>query len=753
MNRQDRISQLISKMTLEEKASLCSGQGPWHTQGLERLGLEPLVVTDGPHGVRLASNPGSFGDGSNKPATCFPTNSAIASSWDVELVREIGRALAKECKALGVHVLLGPGINLKRSPLGGRNFEYYSEDPYLAGEMGTAFVQGVQENGVGTSLKHFACNNQEFERMTISAEVDERAMREIYLAAFERVVKKAQPWTVMCAYNKINGTYASENRYLLTDILRDEWGFQGVVVSDWGAVNNRVKGAEAGLDLEMPGPSPANDQKLVDAVRRGELDESVLDTIVGRYLDLWFKAQEGQEKTQEPDFEEHHRLARKAAAESMVLLKNENAILPLDTGTLSSISVIGRTATEPRFQGGGSSKVNPTKVDIPLDEIRKAAGDQIAVSYAPGYPDKNELDENLLGEAVELASSSDVALLFVGLPDRIESEGYDRPHMDLPENQIRLIEAVAQVQPNTVVVLSNGSAVNMTPWVNQVPAVLEAWLSGQAGGGAVADVLFGKVNPSGKLSETFPVKLSDNPSYLNFPGENGTVRYGEGLYIGYRYYDKKQIRPLFPFGYGLSYTTFTYSDLVLDKRLMKDTETLTVKVKVSNAGSRAGKEVVQLYVRPRQSRLNRPDKELKGFAKLQLQPGETKEAVFTLTERDFAYYDPAFKDWVVDSGEYDILVGKSSAEICLQDTVHVESTRPLRKALTKDSSLREWLADEKGRAVLLSALPQEQVQMLTSGESELSDLFLNIPLKKLTMLSGGRLTEDMIDQLVQAARM
>lgn len=752
----EKIDELIRQMTLEEKASLCSGQGPWHTQALERLGIPALTLTDGPHGVRLSVKPEEFGVWEHHPATCFPTNSAMAASWDTELVREVGKALAEECKALGVHVLLGPGINMKRSPLCGRNFEYYSEDPVLAGEMATAFVQGVQERGVGTSVKHYACNNQEFERMSINAEVDERTLREIYLPAFERVVKKAQPWTIMCAYNRINGVYGSEHRYLLTDILRDEWGFDGIVVSDWGAVNDRVAGLKAGLDLQMPGPAPRDDEKIVQAVRSGELDERVLDETVRRLLELVFKAtgavqeKDGKENRVEVDFAAHHQLARRAAAECMVLLKNDGNLLPLDAAALTSLAVIGRTAVEPRFQGGGSSQINPTQVDIPLEEIKKLAPN-VTVTYAEGYPDSDEIDAKLIDEAVSAARQADVAVLFIGLPDRIESEGYDRKNMDLPENQVRLVQAVAAVQSNVVVVLNNGSAITMKPWIDQVPAVLEAWLPGQAGGGAIADILFGKVNPSGKLSETFPEKLADNPSYLNFPGENGVVRYGEGLFIGYRYYDKKQIRPLFPFGYGLSYTEFEYSDLKLDRTKMKDTEQLTVTVTVKNIGDRAGKEVVQLYINPKQSRLIRPDKELKGFAKVALEPGEAKEVTFTLSARDFAYYDPSYKTWVVETGEYEILIAKSAADIALKAVVRVESTQELRKPLTKDTSLKDWIADERGLAVLKSVIPEAMLQPFTQVDSALADMFLAIPLRKLVNFSGGMLTDEILDQIVAKA--
>ncbi|NLP31347.1 MAG: glycosyl hydrolase, partial [Clostridiales bacterium] len=544
------IKKLISQMTLEEKAGLCSGLDFWHLKGVERLGIPPIMVTDGPHGLRKQEqNADHVGINVSVPATCFPTAAGLASSWNRELVEKVGAALGEECQAEGVSVLIGPGANIKRSPLCGRNFEYFSEDPYLSSEMAASHIKGVQSQGVGTSLKHFAANNQEHRRMSVDAIVDERTLREIYLSSFEGAVKKGKPWTVMCSYNKVNGEYASEDEFLLTDILRDEWGFEGFVVSDWGAVNERVKGLEAGLDLEMPSSFGVGDSKIVEAVRNGILPEEILDKAVERVLNIIFKAVDNKKENATYDKEAHHQLAREVAKECMVLLKNEDKILPLKKQ--GTIAIIGEFAKRPRYQGGGSSHVNPTKLDDIYEQIKKSAGDNVNVIYAQGYSlEKDEVDEGLLKEAKQAAVQADVAVIFAGLPEHYESEGYDRQHMRMPESHCTLIEAVAQVQSNVVVVLSNGSPVEM-PWLDKAKGVLEAYLAGQTMGGAIADLLFGDANPSGKLAETFPKELSHNPSYLNFPGEGDKVEYREGIFVGYRYYDKKNLEPLFPFGYGL----------------------------------------------------------------------------------------------------------------------------------------------------------------------------------------------------------
>ena len=684
---------ILSQMTLEEKAALCTGASAWTTTPVERLGLPEMTVSDGPHGVRRVADVHSMA-AESLPATCFPTASCLASTWDVALLRKMGAALAEECIALNVDVVLGPGANMKRSPLGGRNFEYFSEDPYLAGELAASMINGVQGKGVGTSLKHFAVNNQEFQRFSISAEVDERTLREIYLPAFEKAVKQARPWTVMCAYNKLNGAYCSEHHYLLTDILKNEWGFEGLVVSDWGAVHDRVASLKAGLDWEMPGPQDRRVKAVVDAVRSGELDEAVLDESVRRILNIVFKARQTP-KNGTFDVEAHHQLAHKIAAEGMVLLKN-NGLLPLKGQ--QHIAVIGRAAEHAHFQGGGSSHINPTRVAVPFKELQAQAGN-VELTYAEGYPADDSFRQELIDQAVSLAQSAEAAILYIALPAFKESEGYDRPDLDLTAQQIALIQAVAKVQPNTVVVLNNGAPVAMSAWIDDVAAVLEAWMMGQAGGAAIADVLFGRVNPCGKLAETFPLKLTDTPAHLNWPGGAGKVHYGEGLFIGYRYYDVREASVLFPFGYGLSYTSFSYTNPKVSAKAFKDVDGLIVTVDVSNTGSLAGKEIVQVYVRDQKSALVRPKKELKGFAKVELQPGETKSVSIPLDFRAFAYYHPEYKQWITEDGEFDILIAASAADIRHTLSVTLESTLRLPCILDKESTIREWLADPRGRAV------------------------------------------------------
>ena len=688
------IQSLLARMTLEEKAALCTGAGPWTTTPIERLDLPALTVTDGPHGIRRVVDVFSMINKS-LPATCFPTASSLAASWDPALLHEMGQALAEEAIALDVGVILGPGVNMKRSPLCGRNFEYFAEDPYQAGVMATALIDGIQSRGVGTSLKHYAANNQEFERFSMNAEVDERTLREIYLPAFEMAVTKAQPWTVMCSYNKINGTYGSEHRQLLTDILKNEWGFEGFVVSDWGAVHDRVASLKAGLDLEMPGPKPTRVNAVIEAVRNGDLDEAVLDEAARRILNIVCRAAETP-KGGEYDAAAHHALARRISAECMVLLKN-NGLLPLRDP--QHVAVIGRAAMQAHFQGGGSSHINPTAVDVPFTELQKLAANA-EFSYAAGYPEDDSRNQGLIDEAVGLAQKADVALLYIALPSFKESEGYDRTDLDLTAQQVALIQAVTAVQPNTVVILNNGAPVVMGDWIDGAAAVLEAWMMGQAGGGAIADVLFGRVNPSGKLTETVPLRLTDTPAHLNFPGENGVVRYGEGLFIGYRYYDARNVAVQFPFGYGLSYTTFAYNNVRVSAESFQDVAGLTVSVDVTNSGPVAGQEIVQVYVHDHAARLVRPYKELKGFAKVALQPGETKTVTIPLDYRAFAYYDPAYHQWITEAGQFDILVGASSADIRGRATVTMCSTLQLPTILDNESTIRAWFSDPAGRELV-----------------------------------------------------
>ncbi len=748
------IKRLVALMTLEEKASLCSGLDFWHTKPIDRLGIPSIMVTDGPHGLRKQKE-GSDHLGLNEsvPATCFPSAAALASSWDRDLVKQVGVALGEEYQAENVAVLLGPAANIKRSPLCGRNFEYFSEDPFLSSEMAASHVNGVQSQGVGTSLKHFAVNNQEHRRMSTSAIVDERTLREIYLVSFEGAVKEAKPWTVMCAYNQVNGQFCAENDYLLTDILKKEWGHEGFVMSDWGAVNERADGVAAGLELEMPGNGGGGDRKIVQAVKDGTLSPAALDLAVERLLTVIFKAVDAKKENASYDPEAHHALARKVASESMVLLKNDDAILPLNKAC--SIAVIGAFAKAPRYQGGGSSHIQPTKLEDIYEEIIKVAGPGVNVSYAAGYSLlDDEVDEQLIGEAMEAAVKADVAVVFAGLPERYESEGYDREHMRIPANHQKLIERVSSVQPNVVVVLSNGSPIEM-PWIGDVKGVLECYLGGQALGGAIADLLFGVVTPSGKLAETFPKQLSHNPSYLNFPGEGDRVEYKEGLFVGYRYYDAKGIEPLFPFGYGLSYTCFEYTDLTVDHKQIRDDEVLTVRVKVKNTGRVVGKEVVQVYVKDDETSVIRPEKELKAFAKVELKPGEEKSLTFTLNKRAFAYYDVNRKDWHVEMGDFTIAIAKSSQDIVLTEKVRVLSTDPvLRPTFGRNTTIGDLLADETAAPLveeMLQAFNQQSglMEALKDNPEMATAMVRYLPLRALVTFGQGSMTEEQLSEFLQ----
>ncbi|MCJ7533962.1 MAG: glycoside hydrolase family 3 C-terminal domain-containing protein [Anaerolineales bacterium] len=690
------INTLISQMTLEEKASLCSGLDFWHLKGIERLGIPSIMVTDGPHGLRKqAGSSDHVGLNDSVPATCFPTASALAASWNRELVYEVGQALGEECREEKVGVILGPGANIKRSPLCGRNFEYFSEDPYLTGEMAKSHINGVQSQGIGTSLKHYAVNNQEYRRMTIDAIVDERALREIYLTGYEIAVKEAQPWTVMCAYNKVDGTYCAENETLMTDILKSEWGHQGLVVTDWGAMNDRVAGLKAGIELEMPGAPNGNDALIVAAVQSGQLEEAVLDGAVERILTLIFQVEETHSEDFTYDRQIHHDLARRVAGEGAVLLKNDAAILPLQEN--AKIALIGQFAKKPRYQGAGSSLMNPTQLDNLHDELTKLIGAE-NLEYAPGYTERGDHpDEALIQEAVEAAQSADVVVICAGLTDYHEVEGLDREHMKMPPGHDALIQRLTQVHEKIIVVLSNGSPVEM-PWANDVCAILEGYLGGQAGAGAIADILVGSVNPSGKLAETFPVKLEDNPSYHYFPMGPSIVEYRESIYVGYRYYDTVQQDVLFPFGHGLSYTTFEYRDLQLSQTRIAARDPLTATLKVKNTGTVAGKEIIQFYVRAIESSAFHPDKELKGFVKVALQPGEETEVSIELNQRAFSYYNTQINDWYVEAGAFEILVGASSRDIRLKASLEVVSTQPAAPKINRDQ-LQVYYSFPKGTPV------------------------------------------------------
>ena len=707
------VKGIIREMTLEEKAGMCSGKDFWHLKGVERLGIPEVMVSDGPNGLRKqAAEADHLGLNESIKAVCFPTACATACSFDRDLLEEMGERIGDECQAEDLSVILGPAVNIKRSPLCGRNFEYFSEDPYLASQMAAAHINGVQSKNVGTSIKHFAANNQEHRRMSCSSEVDERTLREIYLAAFETAIKEAKPDTVMCSYNRINGEFASENHWVLTEVLRDEWGFDGYVMSDWGAVNDRVKGLKAGLELEMPASGGTTDKEIVEAVKNGELDEAVLDRAVERILNIVFKFADNRQEGKF-DKEEDHKLAAKIEAESMVLLKNEG-VLPLPTQG-KKIAFIGKFAEAPRFQGGGSSHINSFKITGALEAAKEVA----QVTYAQGYDIKEDvIDQDMLNQAVETAKEADVAVIFAGLPDAFESEGYDRSHMRMPECQNTLISEIAKVQENVVVVLHNGSPVEM-PWADEVKGILEAYLGGQAVGQAEVDVLFGKANPCGKLAETIPYKLADNPSYLNFPGDGQTVAYKEGVFVGYRYYDTKEMPVRYPFGYGLSYTTFEYSDLQLSADKIKDTDTLKVTLKVKNTGDRAGKEIVQLYVADKTGAACRPVKELKNFVKVELQPQEEKTVEMELDKRSFAWYNTQIHDWYAASGEYEILAAASSRDIRLKKTVYVESTTELPIHVHMNTTIGELLENPRTKAVI-EGMTDSLIQHMggSSGDEE-----------------------------------
>jgi beta-glucosidase len=748
MNKDLKV--LISQMTLEEKASLCSGADSWNLKSIDRLGIPSIMVTDGPHGLRKqADNHENVSDEPGVPATCFPSGAALASSWDRELVKEVGRALGTTCQAEKVSILLGPAVNIKRSPLCGRNFEYLSEDPLLTGEIAAAFIEGVQSQGVGTSLKHYALNNQEHRRMSTSSDVDERALREIYLTGFEIAVKKAQPWTLMCSYNKVNGTYASQNKYLLTDILKNEWRHEGFVMSDWGAVRDRAAGVAAGLELEMPGNGGLNDKKIVEAVKNGTLDEKTLDESIERILKIVVKAVDNQRQTISYDKTEQHRLARKVAGECAILLKNEDDILPLKRA--GKIAIIGDFAQNPRYQGGGSSHINPTQIDNPLEEILKLAGDA-AIEYATGFNSDDDLiSKNLFEEALQKASKADFVIVFAGLPDSYESEGYDREHLNLPPIQNQLIEAISKVHTHTIVVLSNGAPVEM-PWANSVKAILEVYLGGQAMGGAVADLLFGIANPSGKLAETFPLKLQDNPSFINFPGVNDNVKYSESIFVGYRYYDKVKRDVLFPFGHGLSYATFGYKDICINKNEIEDTETVKVAVKVINTGVVRGKEIVQLYVTTPGMTVISPEKELKAFYKIMLEPGEENTVEFILDKRAFAYYNEDIRDWHVEGGEYQILVGSSSRNIKLSKTIKINSTIPILKMLTVDSTFSDLIACPEGqelakkfKSMILGDEKDQTTKEKKSNGLNLDRMIYDFPISTMISFGRGVITAEEVD--------
>lgn len=726
----------LDRLTLEEKASLLSGRDFSGTKAIDRVGITSIKLCDGPHGVRLQTEGGDhLGIGDSVPATCFPPAVAVGSSWNPQVAARLGAALGREARALGVSISLGPAMNIKRSPLCGRNFEYYSEDPHLTGILAAAHVRALQAEGVGASAKHFAANNQETDRMHVSAEVDERTLREIYLAAFERVVKEAQPATVMAAYNKINGVYATEHRWLLDDVLRTEWGFDGLVVSDWGAVSDRVAALQAGTDLQMPGTGGVDDAEIVQAVRDGRLDEALVDASARRVLRLVDRYAPGEADF---DADAHHALARELAAECAVLLKNDRATLPVGAD-VRRIAVIGEFAATSRYQGGGSSHVHPTRVDSALEAIQALAKDRDrTVTYAPS-----------LGEgAVEAARDADLAIVFAGLTEDEESEGFDRRHIDLPAEQIEMIRAVAAAAPRTAVVLSHGGVVTLEDWHDDVEAILDCWLLGQAGGGAIADLLFGVANPSGRLAETIPLRLEDHPVFVNFPGEAGKVLYGERVMVGYRYYETVGAPVRYPFGHGLSYTTFETSDL--DVTVTGD-DTAVVAVTVTNTGRRAGKHVVQVYIATKAGPVRRPARELRAFTKVALDPGESVRVELPLDRRAFAYYDVEDSRWAVAPGEYTVQIGESAARIVAERTITLAG-ESVARPLSRTSSVKDWF----GHPTVGPLLMQELTANLTDEQKEQAEDYAHMlrmvesmPMKQFLGFAGLGLSDGTVDRLIE----
>ncbi|HEX5142323.1 MAG TPA: glycoside hydrolase family 3 C-terminal domain-containing protein [Mycobacterium sp.] len=748
---------------LDEQAALGSGADFWRTKAVTIGAVEvpAITLTDGPHGLRRQrpadddAERGTSGErtdadhlglGASEPATCFPPAVALAQSWDPELVARVGAAIGAEAQALDVQVVLGPGVNIKRDPRCGRNFEYFSEDPHLAGRLGTAWVQGVQGQGVGASVKHFAVNNQERDRMRVSADLDPRPLREVYLRAFHRVVTRGGPWTVMAAYNRINGEWAVQDEWLLSRVLRDQWGFDGVVVSDWGAVVDRVRSVAAGLDLQMPGPDPMADVDVLDAVRRKVLSHRDVERAAGRVADLARRAVAARRPGMTVDADEHQRLARSAAARSIVLLRNDSELLPLDPS--GSVAVIGEFARTPRYQGGGSSHVNATQVDIPLDEItRRAQAAGGSVVYAPGFStDGSGAQASLHDETVRAAAAAHTAVVFLGLPEAAESEGFDRPEIDLPAAQLELLAAVATAQPRTVVVLVHGGVLCLAPVVVHARGLLDAALAGQGGGAAIAEVLYGAVNPSGKLAETVPVRLQDTPAYLNFPGESGHVRYGEGIFVGYRWYDARELEVEFPFGHGLSYTTFEYRDL----RLRVEDGGIGAQVTVTNTGDRAGREVVQFYVGVPTSRVARPPRQLAGFGAAELEPGCSTTVQVLLERDDLVYWDVRVDDWVLECADYRVEVGASSRDIRLRAMVSVPGENA-EVPLTLNSSLAEVAGHPEVLRRLLALAAEAMPQMAGAagaGNPAMLAMMADIPIGRLTMFSGGKIGRAQLQQVL-----
>ena len=773
-----KYKKLIDKMTLEEKASLCVGKDYWHSKDIERLGIPEITMSDGPHGLRVQKTKAdNLGINESEISTCFPASSTVANSWNKELAYKLGKTLGEEASYEGVDIVLGPAINIKRSPLCGRNFEYFSEDPYLTGIMGTEYVKGLQTNGVGACVKHFAANNQENRRRTINTVVDERTLREIYLKAFEIIVKEAKPWSIMSAYNKLNGEYCTENKELL-NILKKEWNFDGIVITDWGAENDRVKGLIAGNELEMPGGRGEGAKEIIDAVKSGRVSEQYLDEIIDRILQVVFKANE-RNNLKNYNREQHHNIALEIAEDSIVLLKNEENILPLKK---TKIALIGDMAKTPRYQGAGSSTINPYNLENAYECF---IDNQIKVDYAKGYERiESENDISLREEAIKLAQKSEIAVIFAGLTENYESEGMDRTTLELPQNQNKLIKEICKINENVVVVLSNGSPVTM-PWKEKVKAIITGYLGGEAGARAMVNCLLGKVNPSGKLAETYPLKLEDTPCYKNYPGTEVSVEYKEAIFVGYRYYDTNNVEVLYPFGYGLSYTNFEYSKLHIEEK-----DDIYVSFTIKNIGNVIGKEIAQIYISQEDSIIFKPKKELKGFEKIELKPGEEKSITVVLSKKDFEYYNVETKKWEIESGKYKILVGKSSKDIVLEQEIEIKSNNnemnkkfsevykkgniqnvtdeefeqllgykiPKRHIsldeITEENTLEQLKNTKVGKIIYDNQMEKMNKLLKEQNVNKATKVMMDLqkPLKKFYEKKSSNYTKEMVEQLIKIAK-
>ena len=774
-----RHKKVIDKMTLEEKASLCVGFDYWHSREIEKYNIPQITMSDGPHGLRVQKNKSdNLGINESEISTCFPAASALSNSWNSKLLYLLGQTLGEEARKENVNIVLGPAINIKRSPLCGRNFEYFSEDPYLTGILGSEYVKGLQSKNVGACVKHFAVNNQENRRRTIDVIIDERALREIYLKAFEMIIKDAKPWSIMSAYNKVNGEYCSENQHLLNDILRKEWKYEGIVISDWGAENNRVKGLKATHELEMPGGRGDGVNEIITAVKNNKIPEKQLDEAVDRIIDIATRKKEIKEEKY--DFQSHHEIAEKIAEETIVLLKNNENILPIKN---KKIALIGDMAKTPRYQGAGSSTINPYKIENAYDNFIKNG---IAVEYAKGYERiESERDEDLRKEAVNIASRNDVVIIFAGLTENYESEGVDRKNLNIPKNQNILIDEICNINKNVIVVLSNGSPVLM-PWKDKVKAIITGYIGGEGGGKAIVNCLIGKVNPSGKLAETYPMKLEDTPCFKNYPGSELTVEYKESIYVGYRYYDKKGCEVLFPFGFGLSYTEFQYSDL----NIIFEKEKINISFKIKNIGKYKGKEIAQIYVSKENSGVFRPLKELKGFEKVELNPEEEKTINTSINQNSLKYFDIQKNKWILENGTYNILIGKSSTDIILSEKVYINSKDEISKNKFADKYYIgdiQNISDEEFEQLIGKKLPNrklileqineentlEQLKDTKIGKiiydnqmSKMKKLLkeqnvnkatkvmmdLQKPLKKFYEKKNSKITKKMVDELIKIAK-